>query len=78
MDEIRKLLSQKKYNQPPEILKIKEFVKNKYKAVVSVKIQQNNFILTVDNASLASSIRLNIVELKEKCSLKSQKIIIKI
>ena len=77
MDDIAKLLPYDKFEQPVEIEKIKNYVKEKYNYSVSVIMRERDIILSVENASLASTLRLNIVDLMETCGL-SKKIIIRI
>jgi hypothetical protein len=69
MDDLAKLLKDKGLNEPPEISKIKQFIKQKYDSDVTVLVRPKDIVLSVDNAALANTIRLNILELKSSCQI---------
>jgi len=77
MDGINSLLDPGRFTEPPEVSSIKNYIKNKYDANSIVQLRAKDIIVSVDNAALANSLRLNILDLKQKCGV-DQKIIFKI
>ena len=55
-----------KWDEPAEIKTIKEFVRKKYNAQVSIKIQDKTIIISAPNAALAGTLRMDIHKLREE------------
>jgi hypothetical protein len=77
MDSLFNILGQKDFDEPPEIAKIKAYVRDKYRANAGVLVREKDIIISVDNASLANSLRLRSVEIKKLCDL-NKRLIFKI
>lgn len=63
MDSIRDLLADKNFKEPPEINRIKNFVKRKYDSDVKVSLTGEQIIISTDNSALSASLRVNLPEL---------------
>lgn len=68
MDNISSLLAQKNLSEPPEIKVIKDYVFKKYGVDISVRVDNNKVIIYANNSALASSIRMNIPDIKKVCN----------
>lgn len=62
---------------PAEIKVVKDFVKAKLKADVTVGVKPGKIIITADNAALAGTLRLHLPEL-EKLVKSNKKLVIRI
>ena len=66
MDSLFTILGNKNYEEPAEIKHIKQFALTKFKARVAVQVRDKDIIISVNNASLANSLRLCGPEIKRK------------
>lgn len=62
-DQIGSILGDK-WETPPEIKAIKDYVRNKFKSNVGVTIQPNQIVISAASAALAGTLRLHIRELQ--------------
>jgi hypothetical protein len=67
MDSLRNILGTKDYDEPPEVAKIKQYVKDEFQADVSVQVRERDIIIAVPNAALANTLKLRGPELKRIC-----------
>lgn len=63
MDSIKDLLADREFKEPPEISRIKDFVKRKYDSDVKVNLTGEHIIISAENSALAASLRANLPEL---------------
>lgn len=61
------LLSQGRFEEPPEVRTIKDFVQEKFQQPASVTIQPAQIIIQVKSAALAGALRTHLYELQELC-----------
>ena len=54
-----------KWEEPPEIKAIKDYVRAKFDESVAVSLHNNQIIINAANASLAATLRMHIQELRE-------------
>ena len=66
-----------KWEEPPEIRQIKDFVQKKFNSSVAVSINQNSLVIACDSSALAATLRMHIVDL-QKASGTDKKLIIRI
>ena len=66
-----------KWEEPPEIQAIKDFVRKNYQADVAVGISSNNITVNADSAALAATLRMNILDL-QKAAKTDKKLLIRI
>lgn len=66
-DAIGNLLPRGRYDEPPEVRLIKDFVQEKYRQPVGVTVQPNQLIIQVKSAALAGALRMHLHELQELC-----------
>lgn len=63
--------------EPVEIRVVKAYMKKTYNADVQVTVQEYACIITVQNAALASTLRLELLNLQQSCAI-TKKILIRI
>ena len=69
MDDLRSILSNKDFDEPSEMKSIKRYVQDEFKTTVSVQIRENDIVIIVPSAALASTLRLRGPEIKRRCQL---------
>lgn len=67
-DKIGDLLGNRGFEEPQEVRTIKDFMRKRFNANVSVTIQQRQIIISVAGSSLAGALRLHLHELKKLCN----------
>lgn len=66
MDNLADILHLKDFDQPPEIIAIKEYVRDHYKKDISVTIDKQQIVISSSSAGLIGSLRLNSAALQKK------------
>lgn len=66
MDSIYDLLAGKNFDEPSEISAIKDFVRAHYKTDVTVQLRDNDILVIVPSAGLASRLRFDMPKLKKE------------
>lgn len=69
MDSLLSILSNKDFDEPPEISGIKKYVQDEFETAVGVQVRDKDIVVTVPNASLANTLRLRQTEIKRRCQL---------
>ena len=69
MDSLHSILSDRNFDEPPEIAGIKKYVQDEFKATVGVTVRDKDIIVAVPNAALANTLRLRGPEIKRRCQL---------
>lgn len=69
MDSLNSILSSKDFDEPPEMVSIKKYVKDEFQVVVGVQIRERDIIISVPNAALANTLRLRGPDLKRRCQI---------
>lgn len=69
MDSLFNILSQKDFDEPPEMASIKKYIRDEFNVEVGVQIRDRDIIIKVPNAALASTLRLRGPEIKRRCQL---------
>ncbi|HUD81385.1 MAG TPA: hypothetical protein VMR08_02015 [Patescibacteria group bacterium] len=77
MDSVNEILDRKRFVEPPESIAIKDYVKTKYNAVIGVNCNHNTIVIISGSAALATTLRLEITELK-KVAQTNKKLIFRI
>ncbi|HEX5744066.1 MAG TPA: hypothetical protein VFX84_01290 [Candidatus Saccharimonadales bacterium] len=67
MDSLSDILGQKDFDEPSEMAAIKKYVKDEFKAEVSVLIREKDIVISVPNAAFANTLRLRTPEIKRRC-----------
>jgi hypothetical protein len=75
MDSLFNVLSNKNFDEPPEVTAVKKYVQETYQVKVTVQVRQNELIVVVPGAALANSLRLRTPELKRRCQLDKRLVI---
>lgn len=66
-DAIGDLLPKRRFEEPPEVQIIKNFVMDKFQQPVGVTVQTTQILIQVKSASLAGALRMHLHELKQLC-----------
>ncbi len=69
MDHIFDILSQKDFDEPPEIQAVKKFVHDEYGLKVNVMSRDKDIVVITNNSSLAGSLRQRGPEIKRRCQI---------
>lgn len=69
MDSLHSILSNKDFDEPPEMDSIKKFVQSEYGVLVGVQVRERDIVILVPNAALANTLRLRGPDLKRRCQL---------
>ncbi len=64
MDSLQDLLSQRAPKEPDEIIAIKRYIDEQFRAPASVGIRGDSLVITVGSASLANALRLRLPALR--------------
>lgn len=77
MDSIGDVLDKYKNDEPDEVSAIKVYIAQEFNAPVSITVQQNALIISVQSASLANTLRLRIPVL-QKIANTSKRLVLRI
>ncbi|MEK7059160.1 MAG: hypothetical protein AAB971_00145 [Patescibacteria group bacterium] len=69
MDSLHSILSNKDFDEPPEMTAIKKYVKDEFDIAVGVLVRDKDIVISVPNAALANTLRLRGPEIKRRCQL---------
>jgi hypothetical protein len=69
MDSLHSILSNKDFDEPPEMSSIKKYVQDEFKVVVSVLVRDKDIVIGVPNAALANTLRLRGPDIKRRCQV---------
>jgi hypothetical protein len=64
MDSLYDLLAGKDFDEPPEIAAIKDYARQQYNSEVQVQIRDQDILVKVPSASLASRLRFDVPKIK--------------
>jgi hypothetical protein len=71
-DSLGDLLKHKQRPEPPEFVAIKDYIFKKFKATVSVSLQNDQLVITASSAALAGTLRMEIISLQELIGTKQR------
>ena len=77
MESINTLLSNRDFEEPEEVSKLKVYITRKYEADSQIRISSKGLVIIVKSSSLANVIRLSLPEIKRQLAIE-QKLFIKI
>lgn len=69
MDSLHSILSNKDFDEPPEMTSIKKYVQDEFQTAVSVMVRDKDIVVGVPNAALANTLRLRSQEIKRRCQI---------
>lgn len=78
MDSLFSILSNKDFDEPPEIASVKKYIQDEFKTDASVQVRGTDLIVTVPGAALVNTLRLRGPDMKRRCQLVDRKIIFRI
>lgn len=65
MDSLNDILGRKDFDEPPEALAIKKYVRDQFDEAVAVTIRDREIIIAAPNAALASTLRMRVLQLQK-------------
>jgi len=77
MDSLNDILSRKDLDEPGEITAIKRYVQREFSSNVGVTVRPAAIIITTSSAALASSLRMQVLDL-QKAAQTTKKLIFRI
>lgn len=72
MDSLFNILSDRNFDEPPEVLAIKKYVEDEFKSQVTVTAREKDVIVTVPNAALAGTLRMRSPDIKRRCQIEKK------
>lgn len=69
MDSLHSILSNKDFDEPPEMTSIKKYVQDEFKIAVSVLVRDKDIVINVPSAALANTLRLRGPDIKRRCQI---------
>ena len=69
MDSLHAILSDKNFDEPPEMASIKKYAQDEFQAVVGVQVRERDIVIIVPNAALANTLRLRGPDIKRRCQI---------
>lgn len=69
MDSLHSILSNKDFDEPPEMSSIKKYVQDEFQTAVSVLVREKDIVIGVPSAALANTLRLRAPEIKRRCQI---------
>lgn len=77
MDSLSDLMQSRKPQEPPELKALRDYVKTNHDSDAKVAVTAMGYSLTVDNAALASNLRMEVPQIRVTCGL-NKKLFIRI
>lgn len=78
MDSLFNILSDRNFDEPPEIASVKKYVMDEFKVEASVQLRGSDLVITVPGGALVNTLRLRGPEIKRRCQLQERKLIFRI
>lgn len=69
MDSLDSILSNRDFDEPPEVAAIKKYVQENFGTSVSVLVRERDIVVGVPGAALAGTLRMRAPEIKRRCQL---------
>lgn len=76
-NSLNDILSNFSFDEPPEIRRVKDYIRSKYQIDAAVAISGNQLVITVPGAALAGSLRMHTVAL-QKAADTTKRLVIRI
>ena len=76
-DSLFSILSQKNYDQPPEVVAIKDYVQAEFHEAVEVVVREREILLTAPSAALAGALRMHLYQM-QKAAATNKRIVLRI
>lgn len=64
MDSLHEILGRKDFDEPPEALAIKKYVRDEFDEAVAVTVREREIIIAAPNAALAGTLRMRVLQLQ--------------
>jgi hypothetical protein len=77
MDSLANLMKGRQPQEPPELKALRDYVKTNHDSDAKVAVSAMGYSLTVDNAALASNLRMEVPQIRSVCGL-NKKLFIRI
>ena len=76
-DSLADILGKRSYDEPAELIVIRDFVRSRFDETPELKVTQNSIIINVSNAALAGALRPHLHTLQDKAKT-DKKLLIRI
>ena len=77
MDSLSDLMQDRRPQEPPELKALRDYVKTNHNSDAKVAVTTMGYSLTVNNAALASNLRMEVPQIRIACGL-NKKLFIRI
>ena len=74
-DSLADIFGQQRFEEPPEIGIIKDFISEKFQSTAGVTVQTHQIVIGVSSAGLAGTLRMYLHELQELCQTEKRLVI---
>lgn len=74
-DSLSSILSNKSFEEPPEIAAVKAYVLRHFKTTPSIILRDQQLIVCVPSAAMAGALRLHAHKIKQECGLEKRLVI---
>jgi hypothetical protein len=78
MDSLYDILGRKDFDEPPEALAIKKYVRDEFDESVAVTVKEKEIIIAAPNAALASTLRMRVLQLQKITGERKKRFIFRI
>lgn len=72
MDSLHDIMSRKDFDEPPESLAIKKYVREQFDEAVAVTVKEKEIIIAAPNAALSSTLRMRVLQLQRLVGAKKR------
>lgn len=69
------ILSNKNFDEPMEVQKIKQYVQRHFQSDVTVTLRETHIVIGVKNSALAGALRMQLHDIKQECQIDKRLII---
>jgi hypothetical protein len=78
MDSLNNILAHRNFDEPAEVTSIKKYIYDSYAVAVEITAREKELIITVPNAALAGTLRMQAPEIKRRCSVNDKRLVFRI
>jgi len=78
MDSLNDILTNKNFDEPADITSLKKYVYDNFQATINIVIREHDYIITVQSAALANTLRLRAPEIKRRCQITDTRLVFRI
>ena len=72
MDSLLSILSDKDFDEPPEVQAIKKYIEENFHKDVSVLVRDKDIVVSVPGAALAGTLRMRAPDIRRRCQIEKR------